>query len=139
MKINKEFIAGVLGLIVSRSVYATIPREELIIDRVEIQEYNTLYNKNNDIQLEQMIYWNSCNDCKNYHSKVVDWRFVKTISIIPVKNNKTGKYESFFYDGNRLRKVESNSYLRTLSNYDPEVKDRKTHNYCKRKGLSNSK
>ena len=104
----------------------------VMYDRVDVVElnhvcsYNAVTGEYED-RLVQLIFYTD--------EKVIAWRmWDKTGHVFPDRTG--GKYVFRFFDGKVLREIESGSFIRTRSTYDPEIEDRKKNPAADRRGLA---
>jgi hypothetical protein len=102
-------------------------------DHVHRMEANFVYDDNGKETLRQMIYWVLTHDGQE---KVRDWRLLKECRQIPVKNHTTDLHETIWFDGDTLRRVTSDLFNESHTQFDPEVYDRNVHPMDKRRKLS---
>jgi hypothetical protein len=102
-----------------------------VVDEVDIVELNHVYSYNAvadayEERLVQLIFWAD--------ERVVAWRmWGKVDRAVPVKQGNI--YVTRFFDGNTLREIRSKAYIRTRSNFDPEIEERSKFPASKRRGL----
>lgn len=98
-----------------------IDHSTILTDHVAIIEVNHFYDGKGKHVFDQVIFW----DWGGSRFEVMDWRKFKTDLQFPRKNWRTGHYETIWHDDNILRRVTSDSFRETWTQYDPEVEDRK--------------
>lgn len=113
----------------------------VVEDKVDMQEYNRYYDKKGNHIFDQIIYWESYmkgnyDDTKSLSFRVVDWRLIKKKSQLPEKDWKTGKYIAIFNEDIFIRKITSDYFFMSWTQYDPELEDGSEYPRCERRGLS---
>jgi hypothetical protein len=101
------------------------------VDRIEL---NQLVNSDGKEQFRQYVFWRiqSVNLDKDFH--VAEWRFVDKVVSRPVKCGD--HWQLVWFDQKAKRNVLTRVYVETVSNYDPEVRDRDVLPCEKRRGFA---
>lgn len=122
-----------------------VPQRESPVDKVDIIEYNQLYNELGKPGLRQVIFWSwkphlsyidNHGQLKTGAFVVVEW-FRLNDHIRTQKNWKTNKYECNMYDyrSGYMRRVIADTFVRTETHYDPEVLNSRILPRNQRQGL----
>lgn len=108
-----------------------IPRDEPLVDRVDVCEVNHVCDARGRCTFSQLIWWD-LDAAGEYH--VVDWRMLGK-SAWPQRRGD--QYVSSWWDAKtcRRRQVSAPAYRETITRYDPEVRDRETVPCERRRGL----
>lgn len=106
----------------------------LLVDRVDIIELNHVYSVSEDKYDERLVQLIFYNVSKSGAYEIVGWRmWNKAGSPLPYKDR--GLYCLDFFDGEKLRRIEARAFIRTKSNYDPEIDGRGALPVHKRRGF----
>jgi len=118
---RRRFLQGSAAGGIAALLAATRP-EDVMESHVDVIEINHFYDDNGRLVFDQIIFYDWCNENCRYDVRA--WRLIKSPSQMPTKNQKTGKYEAVWQDGDILRKVRCASVRETWTQYDPELLER---------------
>lgn len=99
---------------------ATIPLDIIVEDRTDLVELNHLYDEAGKHVFDQVIWW----EWRDGYYEVIDWRLVKCSRILPKRDYQRGGYTQQWTDGCLLRRVRSQAYRETWTQYDVELVER---------------
>jgi hypothetical protein len=106
-----------------------LPVELVAQERVDVVHYNHHYSDDGQLLLEQ-VWWETWRDDTADHA-IQAWRVTKPCagrSPIPLRNVRTGEWESIWFDGDVLRRVRARSFRESWTQgQDPELFDRQQH------------
>lgn len=105
-----------------------------VSDHVDCIELNHYFDSEGQFVLNQLIYFSWSKS--DWRFQVNDYKLQKHSAQIPFYQFSTGIHHSFWYDGQYLRKLSSNSLVETWSQKDPEYLERRHLKNEKRSGLA---
>lgn len=101
-------------------VIAAITAQGPVVDDVDVIEANYYYDECGKLVFSQLVFWEWCEPDSAYHVRA--WRLLKTTEHEPYRCRDG--WAVLWQDGDTLRKVRACSYVRTCTQYDPELRDR---------------
>lgn len=107
-------------------------RTGLMRDECSSIEINALYDDAGREVFTQAIF----REATETGEQVRAWRLVKSTTVMPQKNWRTGRYEMLWHDGDTLRRIEARAVRYTFSQHDPELRERDTLPKHERRELS---
>lgn len=107
-----------------------VPFTPTIEDRCDVAELNHFYDENGRLIFDQVIYYKWSSHTERH--EVIAWRLVKHESQIPARDWEGGGYVAVFSDGDISRRVRSDSFRESWTQYDPELAEREYLDKAKR-------
>lgn len=111
------------------SLVGLLPVDLIAEDRVDVVHHNHHYADDGQLLLEQVWWETWCEDAAEH--AIIAWRPAKpgtNHSPIPLRNARTGEWESIWFDGDVLRRVRARSHRESWTQgQDPELIDRSRH------------
>ena len=101
----------------------TVPVNDVVESAYAVQEINYVYDDDGRRIFTQAMFM----DLRYGEFCVQDWRALKHQSQRPLYNHRLRQWESVWFDGLKLRKVVSPTFMETWTQHDREVENRKTH------------
>lgn len=108
-----------------------LPCDTVMEDHVAYIDRNTVHDGEGRVVLEQWIYWRRHNN--EIHA--TGWRLVNPETNREPISDGNGKHVQTFWGGNQLRRVRG-VYIKTHTQYDPEISDRAAWPKEQRKNLT---
>lgn len=98
-------------------------------ESVDVVELNHFYDGDGKPVLDQLLFyrWNGS------RHELIDWRSVKSPACLPVRHGS--RWECFWQDGHRWRRIRCASYRESWTQHDPELADREIMPYDSRQKL----
>jgi hypothetical protein len=114
---------GTLALAVLASAVGLNPADGPVIsDRVDLIEVNHFYNEQGNLVFDQIIFYDWFPAESAYHVRA--WRLLKSPSQFPSFDVVRQEYVSLWHDGELLRRVHSDAFRESWTQYDPELLER---------------
>lgn len=115
------------------------PTDDVAVDEVDLIEINHFHDEQGKPVFDQIIFYDWSAADSRYQVRA--WRMLKTPAQIPRKNWRDGGYVAVWHDtqnGDVLRKVKSQSFRESWTQYDPELIEREFLPKEKRRDLKRS-
>jgi len=103
--------------------------EICVEEYVDLVTLNYVYNEEGELNFAQLIFW----DWDGSRYQVVDWRMYKREEQYPIREKSIWVLR--WYDEGILRKVISNHFTTTWTQYDAEIMEQETLPSIKRRKL----
>jgi hypothetical protein len=114
---------GTFALLVLASAAGLNPADGVLAnDRVDLIEVNHFYNERGSLVFDQIIFYDWSAAEGRFHVRA--WRLVKCPAQIPHRDGQRGEYVAVWSDGEVLRRVRSDSFRESWTQYDPELLER---------------
>lgn len=113
------------------------PIENFVQDEVDLVEINHFHDEKGRLVFDQIIFYDWCPLQHRYN--VRDWRLLKSMGQIPVRDWRTGQFVAVWHDfkeKNVLRTVRAASVRESWTQYDPELVEREFLAQEKRRELT---
>jgi hypothetical protein len=113
------------------------PIENSVQDEVDLVEINHFHDEKGRLVFDQIIFYDWCPIQHRYN--VRDWRLLKNMGQIPVRDWRTGQFVAVWHDfkeKNVLRTVRAASVRESWTQYDPELVEREFLAQEKRRELT---
>lgn len=111
------------SLLLLFSVMASSPaNNEPICEAVDLIEVNHFYDEQGRLVFDQAIFYEWSQKHDRYMIRA--WRLVKNKSQLPQQDHRRGGWLTVWHDGEILRRVWSQSYRESFTQYDPELAER---------------
>lgn len=120
-------------LVLALLALATNPRDDVARECVDSAYLNHFYDEHGRLVFDQLIFrdWSEADARFNVRA----WRLIRNPYQLPVKDWSTGRYVSFWKDGEQLRRVEAKSFIEDWTQWDVELADREFFAKERRRGL----
>jgi len=118
LRLLGDVMLGTLALL----LLSIVPIDDVVCDRVAVIEVNHFYDDQGRLVFDQAIFYDWSPGDSRYMVRA--WRLVKNPNILPVRDWTTGRYRSFWQDGEQLRDIHALSFRETWTQYDPELVER---------------
>ncbi len=104
-----------------------------VSEKVDLIELNHYFDSHGGFVLDQAIYYNWSPERLGF--EVVDYKLLKSPGQQP-RPLDSGSFFSAWHDGHILRSIQTDSYLQTWTQYDPEHRQRERLAHEFRQGLA---
>lgn len=116
-------------------LFAGIKFDSTVTTHVHAIELNHFYDMKGNPVYDQVIFWECAPETGRFQVRA--WTIADDREIPnrrPIKNYATGLYQVDWYDTDKgiKRKVTSNLYRESWTQYDPEMRDKKVHHESRR-------
>mgnify|MGYP001236859173 FL=1 len=108
--------------------------EDIVRDEVDLIEINHFFDEYGRLVFDQVIFYDWSDEVNRF--QICAWRLLKSPAQIPRRDFSRGDYLATWYDGHLLRKVRSQGFRETWTQYDPELVERQFLEKDKRRELS---
>jgi len=98
------------------------PRDEVVVDRVDLVELNHYLDEQGKPVLDQLIFYDWSPGDGRYQVRA--WRLLKNPTTVPQRDGVDGDFVTRWQDGPLLRKVHASQFRETWTQYDPELVER---------------
>jgi hypothetical protein len=105
-----------------------VPWKEPVRESVDLLELSHKYDPKGNHTFTQLIIWKRLPGNGKY--VVRDWAILdsrESLSGFPVRNTKTGMYESSFVKNGVFYQLRSGIFRESFTHYDPEVENSRVH------------
>ncbi|MFO0905159.1 MAG: hypothetical protein U0939_19285 [Pirellulales bacterium] len=109
------------------------PRDQVVVDRVDLVELNHYLDDQGKPVLDQLIFYDWSTADGRYQVRA--WRLLKNPTAVPQRDGIDGEYLTRWQDGQVLRKVYARQFRETWTQYDPELVEREFLPKDKRRDL----
>lgn len=106
-----------LSLLLAVPVVNDVARES-----VDLIELNHFFDDNGKLVFDQVIFYDWSPEFARYNVRA--WRLVKTPAQLPQRDWSSGGYVAMWQDGEQLRRVQSQSFRETWTQWDVELVER---------------